>query len=59
MNDFDLALLLGIIAAFGYLLLHLPCPETRGHHFGPVSDLCLNDGCNAEAGTWQYCKGKR
>ena len=34
------------------------CPEPRGHNFGAHSDLCLNEGCNEEAGTWKYCDGK-
>lgn len=33
------------------------CPRSLGHCFGPVSDLCLNEGCNAAAGTWKPCLG--
>jgi len=36
----------------------VPCPESRGHNYGPVSDLCLNEGCEAGAGSWEWCKSK-
>jgi hypothetical protein len=34
------------------------CQSRRGHHFGPHSDLCLNKGCDAERGTWQWCQSE-
>jgi len=54
-------ILLIIIVFLG--LLGLPwaagafdCPERRGHHYGPVSDLCLNKGCNEKRGSWKWCE---
>lgn len=35
----------------------IPCHENRGHNYSPASQICLNQGCNEERGSWEFCQG--
>lgn len=46
-----------VVIAGYFIKTEIGDSKDRGHHFGPVSDLCLNDGCDEGRGTWRQCKG--